>query len=122
MFLLLPQVKLSKRLDVARAAEQVLNALRALLETVPDAAVQRNYVLPEKIPDGGMIILAACRRGSTFAARRTLPPGRMLTVTLTNDLDGDRLRMVPESPSGAFHPRPSERTKPIMRSRTSARA
>ena len=32
-------------------------ALKALLETVPDAVVERNSVLPEKIPDGGLIIL-----------------------------------------------------------------
>ena len=38
-------------------AEQVLDALKALLETVPDAVVERNSVLPEKIPDGGLIIL-----------------------------------------------------------------
>jgi hypothetical protein len=41
----------------ASKAEQVLDALKALLETVPDALVQRNSVLPEKIPDGGLIIL-----------------------------------------------------------------
>jgi hypothetical protein len=41
----------------ASKAEQVLEALKALLETVPDAVVQRNSVLPEKIPDGGLIIL-----------------------------------------------------------------
>ena len=41
----------------ASKTEQVLDALKALLETVPDAAVQRNSVLPEKIPDGGLIIL-----------------------------------------------------------------
>jgi hypothetical protein len=40
----------------ASKAEQVLGALRALLETVPDAVVQRNSVLPEKIPAGGLII------------------------------------------------------------------
>jgi hypothetical protein len=40
----------------ASKAEQVLDALRALLETVPDAVVQRNSVLPEKIPAGGLII------------------------------------------------------------------
>ena len=57
MFLLVPQVKLSKRLDVARAAEQVLDALKALLEMVPGALVERNSVLPEKFPDGGLIIL-----------------------------------------------------------------
>ena len=41
----------------ASKAEQVLDALKALLETVPDAIVERNSVLPEKVPDGGLIIL-----------------------------------------------------------------
>jgi hypothetical protein len=40
----------------ASKAEQVLDALKALLGAVP-AAVQRNSVLPEKISDGGLIIL-----------------------------------------------------------------
>jgi hypothetical protein len=34
-------------------AEQVLEAVKAVLETIPDAVVERNSVLPEKIPDGG---------------------------------------------------------------------
>jgi hypothetical protein len=41
----------------ASKAEQVLQAIKALLETVPGAAVERNSVLPEKIPDGGLLIL-----------------------------------------------------------------
>jgi hypothetical protein len=41
----------------ASKAEQVLGALKAVLETVPGAVVERNSVLPEKIPDGGLIIL-----------------------------------------------------------------
>jgi hypothetical protein len=41
----------------ASKAEQVLEALKALLETVPDAVVERNSALSEKIPDGGLIIL-----------------------------------------------------------------
>ena len=41
----------------ASKAEQVLDALKALLETVPEAVVERNSVLPEKIPDGGLVIL-----------------------------------------------------------------
>ena len=41
----------------ASKAEQVLDALKALLEEVPDAVVERNSVLPEKIPDGGLLIL-----------------------------------------------------------------
>ena len=38
-------------------AEQVLDALKALFERVPDAVVERNSVLPEKIPAGGLVIL-----------------------------------------------------------------
>jgi hypothetical protein len=41
----------------ASKAEQVLEALKALLETVPDAVVDRDSVLPEKVPAGGLIIL-----------------------------------------------------------------
>jgi hypothetical protein len=41
----------------ASKAEQVLDALKALLEMMPDAVVDRNSALPEKIPDGGLIIL-----------------------------------------------------------------
>jgi hypothetical protein len=42
---------------LASKAEQVLEALRAMLETLPGASIERNSVLPEKIPDGGLIIL-----------------------------------------------------------------
>jgi hypothetical protein len=38
-------------------AEQVLRAVRAQLETLTGAVVERNSVLPEKIPAGGLIIL-----------------------------------------------------------------
>jgi hypothetical protein len=41
----------------ASKAEEVLVALKTLLETLPDAVVERNSVLPEKIPDGGLVIL-----------------------------------------------------------------
>ena len=41
----------------ASKAEQMLEALKALLETVPDAVVERNSVLPEKVPGGELIIL-----------------------------------------------------------------
>ena len=41
----------------ASKAEQVLGALETLLETVPGATIDRNSVLPEKIPAGGLIIL-----------------------------------------------------------------
>ena len=41
----------------ASKAEQVLEAIKALLETVPGAVVERNSVLPEKVPAGGLIIL-----------------------------------------------------------------
>jgi hypothetical protein len=38
-------------------AEQVLEALKTVLETVPGATIERNSVLPEKVPAGGLIIL-----------------------------------------------------------------
>jgi hypothetical protein len=41
----------------ASKVEQVLDALKGLLETIPDAVVERNSVLPEKVPDAGLIIL-----------------------------------------------------------------
>ena len=41
----------------ASKAEQVLEAIKALLETVPGASVERNSVLSEKVPVGGLIIL-----------------------------------------------------------------
>jgi hypothetical protein len=53
----------------ASKAEQVLDALKALLETVPDAAVARNSVLPEKVPAGGLIIL---REGDPGEPERAL--------------------------------------------------
>ena len=41
----------------ASKAEQAIDAVKALLETLPDAVVERNSALPEKIPDGGLIIV-----------------------------------------------------------------
>jgi hypothetical protein len=41
----------------ASKAEQVLDALKELLEAVPGTAVERNSVLPERVPEGGLIIL-----------------------------------------------------------------
>jgi len=41
----------------ASRTEQVLEALKALLEAVPGTMIDRNSVLPEKIPAGGLIIL-----------------------------------------------------------------
>ena len=41
----------------ASKAEQVLEAIRLMLGTLPFSAVQRNTVLPEKIPAGGLVIL-----------------------------------------------------------------
>ena len=53
----------------ASKAEQVLDALKTLLETVTEAVVERNSALPEKIPDGGLIIL---RDGDPGEPERTL--------------------------------------------------
>src|SRR5918996_3441212 len=52
----------------ASKAEQVLGALKALLETVPDAVVERNSVLPEKVPASGLIILRDGDPGETEQA------------------------------------------------------
>ena len=41
----------------ASKAEQVLEALKAVLATVPGAVVERNSALPEKVPAGGPIVL-----------------------------------------------------------------
>jgi hypothetical protein len=41
----------------ASKAEQVLEAMKTLLDTVPGAAVERNSVLPENVPAGGLVIL-----------------------------------------------------------------
>ena len=41
----------------ASKAEQVLDALKSLLATVAGVVVERNSVLPEKIPGGGLIVL-----------------------------------------------------------------
>jgi hypothetical protein len=41
----------------ASKAEQVLDSIRVLLEAIPGPTVERNSALPEKIPDGGLIIL-----------------------------------------------------------------
>jgi len=37
--------------------EQVLDAINVLLNTVPDAKVERNTAVPEKITTGGLIVL-----------------------------------------------------------------
>jgi hypothetical protein len=41
----------------ASKAEQVLEAINALLDAVPGATAERNSALPEKVPAGGLIIL-----------------------------------------------------------------
>jgi hypothetical protein len=41
----------------ASKTEQVLEAVKGQLETVTGAVVERNSVLPEKIPAGGLVIL-----------------------------------------------------------------
>ena len=42
---------------MASHREQVLSALFARLQGVPDATVRRNEALPVSVPDGGLIIL-----------------------------------------------------------------
>jgi hypothetical protein len=52
----------------ASQAEQMLEAMRSLLEAVPGAVVERNSVLPEKVPAGGLIILRDGDPGDTEQA------------------------------------------------------
>jgi hypothetical protein len=51
--------------------EAILQALFARLQTVADATVLRNEVLPERIPDGGLIIL---RDGDPGERKRCFRP------------------------------------------------
>jgi len=51
--------------------ETILQALLAALQTVPDATVLREDVLPERIPAGGLVIL---RDGDPGAPEVTLSP------------------------------------------------
>ena len=41
----------------ASKTEQVLVVIKGQLQTIPEAMVERNSVLPEKVPTGGLIIL-----------------------------------------------------------------
>ena len=38
-------------------AEQVLEALKARLESIPTVTVERNSAVPETVPEGGLIVL-----------------------------------------------------------------
>ena len=49
--------------------EQVLEAIKALLITVPGAKVERNTAVPEKVPTSGLIVL---RDGDPGEAETTL--------------------------------------------------
>ena len=42
---------------MSRAEATTIEALKTLLGTVPDAVVERNSALPEKVPGGGLIIV-----------------------------------------------------------------
>ena len=48
--------------------EQVLAAIKTLLETVPSAKVERNTAVPEKIPTGGLIVLRDSNPGEPDTA------------------------------------------------------
>jgi len=51
--------------------ENILQALLAALQTVPDATVLRGAILPERIPPGGLLIL---RDGDPGTPEVTLSP------------------------------------------------
>ena len=37
--------------------EEILEAIKALLQTVPNAKIERNKAVPERIPAGGLIVI-----------------------------------------------------------------
>lgn len=51
--------------------ESILQALLAVLETMPDATILRGAILPERIPTGGLLIL---RDGDPGTPEVTLSP------------------------------------------------
>jgi hypothetical protein len=82
IFLLVPQVKLPKRLDLARDAERALDSVPGLIvanwvdaraPADPAGAVLRGEVLPERVPAAGLLIL---RDGEPGEPAVTLSPLR----------------------------------------------
>ena len=70
----------------ASKAEQVLEAMKMLLETVPGAVVERNSVLPEKVPDGG---LTYGRPEPGIEAVAGAPAIKTATLSVTVDYETD---------------------------------
>jgi uncharacterized protein YdbL (DUF1318 family) len=66
----------------ASKAEQVLEALKASLETIPEAVVERNSVLPEKIPDGGRRPRRHVHDDPAAAAQNALQDERVQNIEL----------------------------------------
>jgi hypothetical protein len=66
----------------ASKPEQMLQSIKALLGTVPGASVERNSAVPEKIPDGGLIIL---RDGDPGEPEQAL--GGFATVYYRHDVE-----------------------------------
>ena len=99
----------------ASKAEQVLEALRAMLETVPGASVDRNGVLPEKIPAGGLIIL---RDGDPGEPEQALGGFGNTYYQHAVDIEvyveeGDAAAAtLPSTPSSRRSERPSKPTRP----------
>ena len=48
--------------------EQIFGALKSRLETLPNVTVERNSVVPEKIPAGGLLILRDGTQGESEQA------------------------------------------------------
>ncbi len=66
----------------ASKTEQMLQAIEALLGAVTGAEVERNSAVPEKIPDGGLIVL---RDGDPGEAEQTL--GGFATAYYQHDVE-----------------------------------
>ena len=88
----------------ASKAEQVLDALKTLLETLLGATIERNSVLSEKIPDGGLIVPATAmaasriRRSAASGARTSSMRSRSRS---TSSKEMRRRATLPSTPSSS---------------------
>jgi len=99
----------------ASKAEQVLEAIRVLLQAMPGATIERNSGLPEKIPAGGLLILrdgirASRSRPSAASAARTTSMRSSSRSTSRRVMR--RRATLPSTPSSRRSARPSKPTQP----------
>ena len=106
----------------ASKAEQVLEVIKALLETVPGAVVERNSALPEKIPGGGLIVL---RDGDPDEPEQALGASGARTTSMRSRSRSMSMGAMPRRvtlPSTPSSRRSVLRSKPTRRSAASPSA